>query len=181
MADAQHLLSEQTAELDEFGWQASQRAQLLYDTALACRMRPFADVLVGQERMVRDLGRTLGKSIRLEIEGEKTQVDRDVLEKLEAPLTHLLRNAVDHGIESPEQRVLAGKPAEGVIRLRASHQAGLLVVELSDDGAGVDLERLRQTIVERHLSPASTAAQLSEEELLTFLFLPGLLKCQAVA
>ena len=173
MADAQHLLSEQTAELDEFGWQASQRAQLLYDTALACRMRPFADVLVGQERMVRDLGRTLGKSIRLEIEGEKTQVDRDVLEKLEAPLTHLLRNAVDHGIESPEQRVLAGKPAEGLIRLRASHQAGLLVVELSDDGAGVDLERLRQTIVERHLSPASTAAQLSEEELLTFLFLPG--------
>ncbi len=173
MAESQHLLSEQTAELDEFGWQASQRAQLLYDTALACRMRPFADVLVGQERMVRDLGRTLGKSIRLEIEGEKTQVDRDVLEKLEAPLTHLLRNAVDHGIESPEQRILIGKPAEGLIRLRASHQAGLLVVELSDDGAGVDLERLRQTIVERHLSPASTAQQLSEEELLTFLFLPG--------
>ena len=173
MAESQHLLSEQTAELDEFGWQASQRAQLLYDTALACRMRPFADVLVGQERMVRDLGRTLGKSIRLEIEGEKTQVDRDVLEKLEAPLTHLLRNAVDHGIESPEQRLLVGKPAEGLICLRASHQAGLLVVELSDDGAGVDLERLRKTIVERQLSTASTAAQLSEEELLTFLFLPG--------
>ncbi len=173
LAESQHLLSEQTAELDEFGWQTGQRAQLLYDTALACRMRPFADVLVGQERMVRDLGRALGKQIRLEIEGEKTQVDRDVLEKLEAPLTHLLRNAVDHGIESPEQRLLAGKSAEGIIRLRVSHQAGLLALELSDDGAGVDLARLRRTIVERQLSTAETVAQLSEEELLTFLFLPG--------
>lgn len=133
-------------------------------------MRPFADVLAGQVRMVRDLGRSL---LRLEIEGEKTQVDRDVLEKLEAPLTHLLRNAVDHGIEMPEQRVLAGKPAEGLIRLRASHQAGLLALELSDDGNGVDLERLRGTIVDRHLSPLETALRLSEEELLTFLFLPG--------
>jgi len=173
LAESQQMLAEQTAELDEFGWQASQRAQVLYDTALACRMRPFADVLAGQVRMVRDLGRSLGKQVRLEIEGEKTQVDRDVLEKLEAPLTHLLRNAVDHGIEMPEQRLLAGKPAEGLIRLRASHQAGLLVLELSDDGSGVDLERVRQSIVERQLSPSETAAQLSEEELLTFLFLPG--------
>ncbi|MFL1546617.1 hybrid sensor histidine kinase/response regulator [Pseudomonas sp. M5A4_2d] len=173
LSEAQALLAEKTAELDEFGWQAGQRAQVLYDTALACRMRPFADVLAGQVRMVRDLGRSLGKQVRLEIEGEKTQVDRDVLEKLEAPLTHLLRNAVDHGIEMPEQRMLAGKPAEGLIRLRASHQAGLLVLELSDDGNGVDLERLRGTIVDRHLSPLETALRLSEEELLTFLFLPG--------
>lgn len=173
LAESQQLLVEKNAELDEFAWHASQRAQVLYDTALACRMRPFADVLSGQVRMVRDLGRDLGKQVRLEIEGDKTQVDRDVLEKLEAPLTHLLRNAVDHGIETPEQRRLAGKPEEGVIRLRASHQAGLLVLELSDDGNGVDLEKVRRTIVERQLSPAETAAQLSEEELLTFLFLPG--------
>ncbi|MFQ6555504.1 hybrid sensor histidine kinase/response regulator [Pseudomonas sp. Lb2C1-1] len=173
LAETQQLLAQKTAELDEFAWQASQRAQVLYDTALACRMRPFADVLSGQARMVRDLGRSLGKQVRLEIEGEKTQVDRDVLEKLEAPLTHLLRNAVDHGIETPEQRMLAGKPAEGLIRLRASHQAGLLVLELADDGAGVDLERVRRSIVERGLSPEPTAASLSEEELLTFLFLPG--------
>ncbi|WP_431092732.1 hybrid sensor histidine kinase/response regulator [Pseudomonas brassicacearum] len=173
LAETQQLLAQKTAELDEFAWQASQRAQVLYDTALACRMRPFADVLSGQARMVRDLGRSLGKQVRLEIEGEKTQVDRDVLEKLEAPLTHLLRNAVDHGIESPEQRILAGKPAEGLIRLRASHQAGLLVLELADDGAGVDLDRVRRSIVERGLSPEQTAASLSEEELLTFLFLPG--------
>lgn len=173
LAETQQLLAQKVAELDEFAWQASQRAQVLYDTALACRMRPFADVLSGQARMVRDLGRSLGKQVRLEIEGEKTQVDRDVLEKLEAPLTHLLRNAVDHGIESPDQRLLAGKPAEGLIRLRASHQAGLLVLQLSDDGAGVDLERVRRSVVERGLSPEHTAASLSEEELLAFLFLPG--------
>ncbi|MEN5110249.1 hybrid sensor histidine kinase/response regulator [Pseudomonas sp. TWI672] len=173
LMETQHILQQQTADLDEFGWQASQRAQLLYDTALACRMRPFADVLTGQSRMVRDLGRSLGKQVRLQIDGEKTQVDRDVLEKLEAPLTHLLRNAVDHGIELPEQRLLAGKPEEGAIRLRASHQAGLLILELSDDGAGIDLQRLQRSIVQRGLSPADTVAQMSEAELLTFLFLPG--------
>ncbi|MGF6591528.1 hybrid sensor histidine kinase/response regulator [Pseudomonas sp. 2835] len=173
LGETQQILLQQASDLDEFGWQASQRAQLLYDTALACRMRPFADVLTGQSRMVRDLGRSLGKQVRLEIEGEKTQVDRDVLEKLEAPLTHLLRNAVDHGIESPERRLVAGKPLEGQIRLRASHQAGLLVLEISDDGGGVDLAHLRQSIVERQLSPAETVAQMSEAELLTFLFLPG--------
>ena len=173
LAETQQILQQQAADLDEFGWQASQRAQLLYDTALACRMRPFADVLNGQSRMVRDLGRSLGKPVRLLVEGEKTQVDRDVLEKLEAPLTHLLRNAVDHGIEQPERRLLAGKAEEGVIRLRASHQAGMLSLELIDDGAGIDLERLRSSIVERALSPADTVARMSEAELLTFLFLPG--------
>lgn len=173
LLQTQQVLLQQVTDLDEFGWQANQRSQLLYDTALACRMRPFADVLTGQSRMVRDLGRSLGKQVRLHIEGEKTQVDRDVLEKLEAPLTHLLRNAVDHGIELPERRMLAVKPLEGQIRLRATHQAGLLVLELSDDGAGVDLQRLRQSIIERQLSPAETVAQMSEAELLTFLFLPG--------
>lgn len=173
LAETQQILQQQAADLDEFGWQASQRAQLLYDTALACRMRPFADVLTGQSRMVRDLGRSLGKPVRLLVEGDKTQVDRDVLEKLEAPLTHLLRNAVDHGIELPERRLLAGKAEEGVIRLRASHQAGMLSLELIDDGAGIDLERLRSSIVGRALSPADTVARMSEQELLTFLFLPG--------
>ncbi|MGE8058304.1 hybrid sensor histidine kinase/response regulator [Pseudomonas sp. NPDC089547] len=173
LVETQQILQQQAADLDEFGWQASQRAQLLYDTALACRMRPFADVLTGQSRMVRDLGRSLGKPVRLVVDGEKTQVDRDVLEKLEAPLTHLLRNAVDHGIEPPERRMLAGKPEEGEIRLRASHQAGMLSLELIDDGAGIDLERLRSSIVERALSPVDTVVRMSEAELLTFLFLPG--------
>lgn len=173
LGSTQQILLGQATELDNYGWEAAQRAQQLYDTALACRMRPFADVLGGQARMVRDLGRSLGKQVRLEVEGDKTQVDRDVLERLEAPLTHLLRNAVDHGIEAPEARRLAGKPAEGRIRLRASHQAGHLVLELSDDGAGVDLARLRQSIVQRQLSTPQTAERLSEEELLAFLFLPA--------
>jgi len=173
LGECQQMLTQQTSALDEFGWQSGQRAQLLYDTALACRMRPLADVLVGQARMVRDLGRSLGKQVQLRIEGEKTQVDREVLEKLEAPLLHLLRNALDHGIETPEVRLAAGKPAEGVISLKARHRAGLLLLELADDGAGVNLSRLREVIVQRHLASVETTAQLSEAELLTFLFLPG--------
>lgn len=173
LGETQQVLLGQAAELDDYGWDAAQRAQQLYDTALACRMRPFADVLNGQARMVRDLGRSLGKQVRLEVEGEKTQVDRDVLERLEGPLTHLLRNAVDHGIEAPEVRLLAGKPAEGTLRLRASHRAGQLLLELADDGAGVDLARLRQSVVQRQLAPAETVDRLSEEELLAFLFLPA--------
>ncbi|MEN0107287.1 MAG: hybrid sensor histidine kinase/response regulator [Pseudomonas sp.] len=171
--ECQQLLTQQASDLDEFSWQSEQRAQLLYDTALACRLRPFNDVLRGQERMIRDLGRTLGKQVRLEVEGKKTQVDREVLEKLEAPLVHLLRNAVDHGVETPEARERAGKPAEGVIRIKARHQAGLLVLELSDDGAGIDLGRLSRAIAQRQLSTPETIAQMSEEELLSFLFLPG--------
>lgn len=109
IGECQQMLVQHIADLDEFAWQGGQRAQVLYDAALASRMRPFADVLSGQARMVRDLGRSLGKQVRLLVEGESTQVDRDVLEKLEAPLTHLLRNAVDHGIEAPETRLAAGK------------------------------------------------------------------------
>ena len=154
----------QHADLDEFGWQVP-RSQVLYYTALACRMAAFAYVLACPVDGAR-LPQLANGGLRSRA---KKAVDRDVLEKLEAPLTHLLRNAVDHGIEMPEQRVLAGKPAEGLIRLRASHQAGLLVLELSDDGNGVDLERLRGTIVERHLSTEETTRNLSEEELLTFL------------
>ncbi|TFZ33427.1 hybrid sensor histidine kinase/response regulator, partial [Pseudomonas syringae] len=153
LSPAQRVWSRQTAELDEFGWQSAERAQLLCDTALACRMRRFADVLNGQARMVRDLGRELGKQVRLQIEGEKTQVDRDVLERLDAPLTHLLRNAVDHGIESPENRVASGTDPEGLIRLQAPPQAGLPVFELSTYGGCGDPERLRQHIIVSKLSP----------------------------
>lgn len=173
IGECQQMLVQHIADLDEFAWQGGQRAQVLYDAALASRMRPFADVLSGQARMVRDLGRSLGKQVRLLVEGESTQVDRDVLEKLEAPLTHLLRNAVDHGIEAPETRLAAGKPAEGRITIRARHHAGMLVLELSDDGGGIDLQRLRETVLNRQFATAETVAQLSEEELLAFLFLPG--------
>ncbi len=169
----QQELSQRTGEVDEFGWRMGHLARRLYDTALACRMRPFGDGVGGMARMVRDLGRALGKQVRLEIEGESTQVDRDILEKLDAPLTHLLRNAVDHGIEMPAVRAAAGKPPEGLIRLAARHAAGMLLIELSDDGAGIAPERLRDEVVRRKLASAETAARLSEAELLEFLFLSG--------
>ena len=169
----QQELAQRTSEVDEFGWRMGHLAQRLYDTALACRMRPFGDGVGGMARMVRDVGRTLGKQVRLEIEGESTQVDRDILEKLDAPLMHLLRNAVDHGIEMPQDRLAAGKPAEGRIRLSARHAAGMLLIELADDGAGISLDRLRVEVVQRKLASAETAARLTEAELLEFLFLSG--------
>jgi two-component system sensor histidine kinase and response regulator WspE len=115
----------------------------------------------------------LGKQVRLELIGEATQVDRDILEKLDAPLGHLLRNAIDHGIESPDERHVAGKPAEGIIHLEARHSAGMLQIIVSDDGQGIDPDRLRQAVVERKLTTAEIAGQLTETELLEFLFLPG--------
>ncbi|MBB1594277.1 hybrid sensor histidine kinase/response regulator [Achromobacter sp. UMC46] len=173
VGECQQELVQRTSEVDEFGWRMSHLAQRLYDTALACRMRPFGDGLGGMARMVRDLGRSLGKQVRLEIEGDATQVDRDILEKLDAPLMHLLRNAVDHGIEMPMDRMDAGKSPEGLIKLVARHAAGMLLIELSDDGAGISLDRLRVEVVQRKLTNAETAARLSEAELLEFLFLSG--------
>ncbi|GAB3629603.1 Gliding motility regulatory protein [Pandoraea terrae] len=172
-ADSRRIVAEQIHELEQFDRRSTQLSQRLYDEALACRMRPIADRLASFPRMVRDLGRELGKPARLEIVGADTEVDRDILEKLEAPLGHLLRNAVDHGLEPPEARRAAGKPAEGVITLSARHSAGVLVVSVRDDGAGIDLDRLRATIVARGLGNGETAAQLGEAELLEFLLLPG--------
>jgi two-component system sensor histidine kinase and response regulator WspE len=100
-------------------------------------------------------------------------VDRDLLEKLEAPLTHLLRNAIDHGIESPEERIAAGKPAAGRIVLEARHSAGMLLINIRDDGRGIDPEAIRRAVVARRLVTVETAATLSEAELLEFLYLPG--------
>jgi len=169
----QQGLGERMGELDRFGSRVEQLTQRLYDTALACRMRPFADALPGGSRMVRDLARTLGKQARLEISGETTQVDRDILEALDAPLTHLLRNALDHGVEPPADRLAAGKSAEGVLRLHAMHRAGKLLIEVSDDGEGIDLGRLKARIQQRGYANTETAERLSEAELLAFLFLPG--------
>jgi two-component system sensor histidine kinase and response regulator WspE len=123
--------------------------------------------------MVRDLGRALGKTVRLEIVGDNTQVDRDILEKLEAPLAHLLRNAVDHGCETPEERLRAGKPEECVVRLEARHSAGMLTILVSDDGAGIHPDTLRETIVRKKLTAPAVAEKLTEVELLDFLLLPG--------
>ncbi|PIA66504.1 hybrid sensor histidine kinase/response regulator [Pseudomonas sediminis] len=180
LIECQQQLQAHQELFDDFVWYGGQRTQQLYDLALASRMRPFADVLTGQTRMLRDLGRSLGKQVRLEIEGENTQVDRDVLERLEAPLTHLLRNAVDHGIEPPALRARKGKPEEGVVQLRARHHAGMLVLEVSDDGAGIDLERVAQAVIKRRFATAEQVEQMTEDELLAFLFLPGFSMSQQV-
>lgn len=145
----------------------------LYSVAQETRMRPIQDMLRVYPRMVRDLARDLQKNIALELVGGLTKVDRDVLGKLDAPLTHLLRNACDHGIESAEERERLGKPPRGVIRISCSHRAGWLWVEVADDGRGIDVERIRQVIQSRNLVTGDMAAQMGEEELQAFLFLPG--------
>jgi two-component system sensor histidine kinase and response regulator WspE len=173
-------LSKRLLELEEFHRRSANLSHRLYDEALACRMRPFADGIRGFPRMVRDLARDLGKQARLEIQGPGTYVDRDILEKLEAPLTHLLRNAIDHAIELPEVRRAAGKPVEGTIRLEAQHSAGNLLIAVSDDGRGIDLADLRKAIVQKKLTSPEAAEQMSESEVLEFLLLPGFTTKQTV-
>ena len=160
-------------ELELYTRRAASLSHRLYREVLASRMRPFADGVQGFHRLARDLARQLGKEVKLHISGESTPVDREVLERLEAPLGHLLRNAVDHGMEPPEERERAGKPREGVLRLEARHVAGLLMVSFEDDGRGVPTEKLRTQVVAKKLTTAEVAKTLSEEELLDFLFLPG--------
>jgi two-component system sensor histidine kinase and response regulator WspE len=152
----------------------------LYDEAVATRMRPFADGLHGFPRLVRDLARRLDKKVELVVRGETTRVDRDILDKLEAPLTHLLQNALDHGFEPPAERTAAGKPEQGRLVLQAHHVAGFLQVSVSDDGRGLDLDRLRQKIIARGYVTADMAGRLSQAELLDFLFLPGFSTAAAV-
>ncbi len=174
--ECHRLLSQRLVDIEMFDGRSTDLAHRLYDAVLACRMRPFADGVRAFPRMVRTLGRSLGKQVRLEIVGDGTQVDREILQKLDAPLGHLLRNAIDHGIEFPDQRLAAGKPAEGVVRLEAHHSSGLLQITAADDGRGIDLDDLRAAIVERKLTSAEIAQKLSEAELFEFLFLPGFSK-----
>jgi two-component system, chemotaxis family, sensor histidine kinase and response regulator WspE len=161
------------AGFEHFTRRLERLSNRLYDEAVATRMRPFSDALPGYPRMVRDLAHSLEKAARLEIEGASTQVDRDILEKLEAPLTHLLRNALDHGLERPEQRVARGKPAEGRVRLAARHVSGMLDITVADDGEGIEIEGLRRKVVAKGYAPEDMAASLTDAELLEFLFLPG--------
>jgi two-component system sensor histidine kinase and response regulator WspE len=171
--ESRQYLGERLQELDLFDRRSAHLSNRLYLEVLRTRMRPFGDGTRRFPRMVRDLARSLGKQARLEIIGENTQVDRDILERLETPLAHLLRNAVDHGCEAPAEREAANKPGECVIQLEARHSAGMLLVIVSDDGGGVDPRRLRQTVVEKKLTTAALAERMSENELLEFLFLPG--------
>ncbi|MEN9975449.1 MAG: hypothetical protein RLZZ282_1455, partial [Verrucomicrobiota bacterium] len=161
------------ADFERFERNASQHSQRLYGQALACRMMPFGTIAPALRRAARDIARHLGRDVSFDVRGESVGVDRDLLEKIESPLVHLVRNAIDHGIESLTQRAAAGKPATGHLVIEASHSAGFLIVRVTDDGQGVNTEELRSHIVTRGLTDSLTAAQLGHAELLEFLFLPG--------
>jgi two-component system sensor histidine kinase and response regulator WspE len=179
-ADCRQELADQAADFDDHAARAEDLNSRLYREVIVSRMRPFADGTRGLSRTVRDTARSLGKEARLELEGEQTEVDRDVLELLDAPLTHLIRNAIDHGVEPPDERERAGKPQAGTIRVQARHRAGVLVITVADDGRGVNLDRLRRKVVEKGLSPPEMAGRMTDAELLEFLFLPGFSTASAV-
>ena len=168
-----HLLSDRFVELDDFDRRIHSLGNRLHSEVIASRMRPFANVTRGFPRMVRDVARQLGKQVELKIDGLNTQVDRDILNRIEAPLNHLLRNALDHGIETPAERRQTGKPETATLKLTAVHNAGMLSLHVQDDGRGVDLEKLRARIVSNGMVSEAMATDLSETELLEFLFLPG--------
>jgi len=168
-----HMLSDRLIELELFARRSENLSDRLYREAIASRMRPFDDGVQGFPRMVRDIARRLGKKVAFEIIGRATELDRDILERLEAPMSHLLRNAIDHGIEPPEERLALGKPEEGTIRLEAAHTGGMLSITVSDDGRGVELERMRQKVLSKQLTTPEMAASLTEAELMEFLFLPA--------
>jgi two-component system chemotaxis sensor kinase CheA len=156
---------------------ASQRLNLiateLQEGVMKTRMQPIDHVWAKFPRLVRDLGLQCGKSVRLEMEGRDTELDRTLLEAVRDPLTHLVRNAVDHGIETAEARAAVGKPSEGVLTLRARHDSGQVVVEAADDGAGIDPAKVGAQAVASGLATAEAVAGMSAADILQMIFLPG--------
>jgi two-component system chemotaxis sensor kinase CheA len=145
----------------------------LQEHVMKTRLQPIGNVWNRFPRLVRDTAFACGKKVRLEVEGSETELDKTLIEAIRDPLTHLVRNAIDHGIEVPERRRAAGKPEEGRVRLRAYHEGGQVNVEVSDDGGGIDPERVKHQAVERHLITADQAARMSTQTLLGLIFLPG--------
>ncbi len=178
-ASAQQIAKE-ISKVDTFSRQFFNLSNRLHQEVLDARMRPFSEAAAGFPRMVRDVANELGKEVRLEIEGGSTEVDRDVIEQLKVPLMHLLRNAIDHGIESADVRRARAKPAFGTVRVHARHGGGMLLVSVIDDGNGIDKKALRESVVAKHLTTAELAERMSETELFQFLFLPGFSMKQAV-
>lgn len=164
------------SQIDSFGEYSRRNVLIagrLYSEVLSSRMRPFSDGIVSLPRMVRDLAKSIGKKIDFEVDGAKTPVDRDVLEKLEPALMHIVRNACDHGIETPAEREAAGKPQAGRIFMRAWHSAGFLKISVSDDGRGISEKSVKRKIVERKIASAEMLENISKDELYSFLLLPG--------
>lgn len=153
--------------LDEF----KQLTRDIQESVMSIRAQPVKPLFQRMSRIVREASNATGKNVRLVTEGESTEVDKIVIERLSDPLTHMIRNAVDHGLESKEQREAAGKPREGVVRLSAMHRSGRVIIEVSDDGAGINRPRVRQIAIEKGLISADD--QLSDGEIDNLLFMPG--------
>ena len=172
-SDCRKIMGDRLLELDGFERRGTSISTRLSQAVIKSRMQPFGDGTGGFPRLVRDVARKLGKEVKLQIEGQGTLVDREILAKIEAPLNHLLRNAVDHGIETPDVREALGKPRQGTICLSAYHMSGMLFIVIVDDGQGIDLDSLRQKIIKKGLLNKGIPEKLTEEELLEFLFLPS--------
>jgi len=179
--EVRSLLSQRLEELEDFALRSTNLFNRMYREIITTKMRPFADGVEGFPRMVRDLAKSLGKKVRFEILGKTTKVDRDILDRLEAPLNHILRNALDHGMETPEERIAIGKQAEGSLTLEAVHRAGMLQIRIHDDGRGIHFDKLRQKLIDRKLITKDLAGHLQENELLEFLFLPGFTTAEKVS
>lgn len=145
----------------------------LHDQALNLRMLPLRQVFEPVAKHIREVGRMLGKQVTSQISGEDIELDRNIIEQLSEPMVHLLRNAIDHGIEDPEIRLNQGKPAAGLVKLSAWQDGGWVVIELADDGAGLSLDRIRQKLTQQQLLSADELANMSEQELINQVFLPG--------
>ncbi len=146
----------------------------LRESVRQARMQPLGHLFAKFPRMVRDLAKTCERRVRIEFEGQETGLDKTLLEAIRDPLTHAVRNSVDHGIEPPDQRILAGKPAEGLIRLRAFQQSGSVVIEVIDDGSGIPAAAVLKKAMERGLVSVDQAARMSEHDMLQLIFAPGL-------
>lgn len=172
--------------LDGNGVNASEELALLenltrdiQESAMSIRAQPISSVFSRVPRILRDLASTTGKHVKLETIGEHTELDKTVIERLGEPLTHLIRNAVDHGIESAEDRIAKGKPPEGTLTLSAEHRSGRILIAIADDGAGINRERVLAKAIEKGI--VSTEAQLSAEEIDNLIFAPGFSTAQVVS
>ena len=176
------ILSDRLAPPDQERVELPQLARLtrqIQDNVMSLRAQPIRQAFSRVPRMLRDLMATTGKKVRLETSGETTEVDKGVLEKIGDPLTHMIRNAVDHGIESAEDRIAAGKPAEGTIRLSAEQKGARIIVQVSDDGRGIDRVRVRAKAVEKGIIAAD--AVLSDEEIDGLICAPGFSTAETIS
>jgi two-component system chemotaxis sensor kinase CheA len=152
----------------------------LQEEVMHIRMLPISSSFGKFPRMVRDMSQKVGKPIDLVIHGEETEMDRSMIEEINDPLIHLVRNSVDHGIESPEERLAAGKPERGTITLTARHEQGRIILTVEDDGGGIDGEKLRKSAVQKGLISAEEAASLTHEQSIDLMFMAGLSTAQKV-